>query len=327
MISYFRQNGDSVDIIAEVAIDAGAIIQLPDGRAAHVPVAIAAGILGAATVVGIVQATMAASITMLAGQRAWFDYSANAVTYAKVNDQDFYVGRVLATAPVVTTGADSPIDLSVMVILNVDPAYDIDFAYNSVLSVPTGTQAVGGFGFPKPLGGANSLELTATSEAQCIDMVSVDKFSKAANALIEFEVRFPDAGSGAAVDINLAIGNGTSTTDFDAVTEYVAFHIDGGSLNLMAQSKDGTTTVASTDTTVDITAGSAVANRFLFQIDISDPADVQLYCNGVNVLLSTVFKIDAAVGPFGVIVHLEKSTGTTTGRIVIDRATALYRKQ
>ena len=118
------------------------------------------------------------------------------------------------------------------------------------------------------------------------------------------------------------MANGTSTTDADAVTEHVLFHVDGGALDILAQSKDGTTTVTATDTTIDITAGSAVANRFEFWIDARDPADIQLYINGVNVLPASVFKLDAGTGPIGLLAHLEKTSGTATaGPVYIDRAT------
>ena len=98
-------------------------------------------------------------------------------------------------------------------------------------------------------------------------------------------------------------------------------HIDGGSLNLYAESDDGTTEVNATDTTVDFTAGSAVSNRFEVWIDARNPADVQIYIDGVLVLGSTVFTLAAATGPLGLLVLLEKVTGTATaGPVYIDRA-------
>jgi hypothetical protein len=204
--------------------------------------------------------------------------------------------------------------------LNVDPAYDIDIHTSPFLAVPTGTQAVGAFGFPKVLGGAQSIELTATSEAQCIDLLSVDRFAVGANPIVEAEIRIPSNGSTSAVDFNIGIANGTSTTDADAITESVFFHIDGGSLNILAESDDGTTEVAATDTTVDITAGSAVANRVEFWIDMRNPADIQLYVDGVNVLPSSVFTLAAATGPVGLLAHVEKTSGTATaGPVYIDR--------
>ena len=70
-----------------------------------------------------------------------------------------------------------------------------------------------------------------------------------------------------------------------------------------------------------------MANRQEIWMDISDPADVQIYVNGSLVLGSTVFTLAAATGPLGLLAHLEKTTGTTTGQFVIDRFTARYSEQ
>ena len=127
-------------------------------------------------------------------------------------------------------------------------------------------------------------------------------------------------GSTSDVDINIGVANATHATDADSITESVFFHIDGGSLNILAESDDGTTEVAATDTTVDITAGSAVANRVEFWIDMRNPADIQLYVDGVNVLPSSVFTLAAATGPVGLLAHVEKTSGTATaGPVYIDR--------
>jgi hypothetical protein len=209
------------------------------------------------------------------------------------------------------------------VLLNEDPPYDIDLIRSDPgISVPTGTQVVGAFGYPKRIGGANLLELGATSEAQCIDLLSVDRFSKNANAIVEAVIRVPVNGTGAAVDFNIGIANGTSTTDADAITEHVFFHIDGSDLKIYAQSKDGTTTVTATDTTKVFVAGTAVTNKVELWIDTRNTANVLLYVEGVAVLTGSTFKIDAATGPFGLLAHLEKTTGTTTGQFMIDRLVA-----
>jgi hypothetical protein len=196
--------------------------------------------------------------------------------------------------------------------------YDIDFHRDACLSVPTGTQAVGAFGYPKLLGGAQRLELTATSEAQCIDLLTVDRFAVASNPIAEFIFRPVTNGSGAAVDFSIGLANGTSTTDADAVTEHVFIHLDGSDTKLYAQSKDGTTTVTATDTLSTITAGSAVANRVEVWIDARDPAGVAIYINGARVLSGSTFVLTNATGPLGLLTHVEKTTGTTTAQFDID---------
>jgi hypothetical protein len=259
-----------------------------------------------------------ANIYFLDGGRVYWDRSAGAGHYKKVNDRDFYAGRAVGDA----AAADTTMTIN----LNIDPPYDIDALRHGFLSVPTGTQAVGAFGYPKDLGDSKLLELTATNEAQCIDLLSVDRFALGANAIVEGIIRIPVNGSGAAVDFSLGVANGTSTTDADAITESVFFHIDGGALDIYAESDDGTTEVNATDTTVDATAGSAVTNRFEFWIDMRDPSDCILYINAVEVLHATanLGNIALATGPFGLLAHLEKTAGTTTAQVIIDALRARY---
>jgi hypothetical protein len=270
-------------------------------------------------VTDIVKIDKTTNMVLLAGGRAYWDHSANKVHYKKVNDRDFYIGRVFLDATSAAT--------SCYVELNIDPPYDIDALRHGALSVATGTVAAGGFDIPKIYGGALGLELTSTNEAQCVDILSVDRFAVASNAIVEAIFRVAVNGSTNAVDFNIGVANGTSTSDADVITESCFIHIDGNALDLRAESDDGTTEVAATDTTVDFTAGSAVANRVEAWFDLRDPADIQVYINGALVLGSTVFKLDAATGPLGLLAHLEKTSGTATaGPIYIDALRARFQQ-
>lgn len=312
----------TTDLTLAAAVAAGEVWQMPDGRAGVFPTGRDSGQLGAAQTDGHYTFTKTTSMVLLRGGRAYWDHSANKVHYKKVNDRDFYLGRVVEDA--------ASADTTCVVNLNVDPPYDIDAlgGEGGYLSVATGTSAAGGFGLPQQYGKSRALTLTATSEVQCVDILSVDKFAVAANAIVEAVFRLGANGSTNAVDFNLGIANGTSASDADAITEHVLLHIDGGALDIFLQSKDGTTTVTATDTTVDATAGSAVANRFELWIDTRDPADVQCYVNGALVLTATVFTLAAATGPLGLLAHLEKTTGTATaGPVYIDRLTARFMEQ
>lgn len=299
------------DITAAAAYDAGQVVQCADGQAAVYPSDVASGKLGHPAKEGIFTVLKTASIAILDGGRVYWDHSANTATYKPVNDKDFYIGTAVGDA----AGSDTTVKVN----LNNVQAPSIDMVRDAVLSVPTGTQAVGAFGYPKPLGGAFQLDLSATSEAQCVDMLSVDRVAIASNPIAEFIFRPATNGSTSAVDFSIGLANGTSTTDADAITEHVLIHIDGGSTAINAQSKDGTTTVTATDTTKVISAGSAVANRTEVWLDARDPADVQVYIDGVNVLTSTTFTLGAGTGPVGILAHLEKTTGTATGSFIIDR--------
>ncbi len=306
----FAQEGEALDYTPVVALVAGQVLQISDGRAAVSPTAIAAGVTGGVQVCGIYTLAKTTSMNLLDGGKAYWDYSANKVHFRKVNDRDFYLGRVVGDAAFAAT--------TCKVALNVNVAPDIDFHRDGCLSVPTGTAAAGAFGYPKPVGGAQVLELTATSEAQCVDLLTVDRFDPAANPIAEFVFRVDVNGTTSAVDINFGLANGTSTTDADAISQHCLVHIDGGSTAINAQSKDGTTTVTATDTTKVITAGTAVANRVEVWMDARDITDVQIYIEGALVLASTVFALGAATGPLGLLAHIEKTTGTATGRITLD---------
>lgn len=316
----YYQDGLSLDYTPAVAVSAGDVIQLADGRAAFSPGAIAVGIKGAVQIRGAVNVTKTASMVILDGMPVFWDYSANKAHYKKVNDRDFYLGTAYGDAASAAT--------TMYVNLNVQPVWDIDLNRDAFLSVVTGTQAVGAFGHVKPFGGSRSFQLSATSEVQCVDLLSVDKFDKDANAIVRIIFRLGTNGSTSDVDLNFGIANGTSTSDADAVTEHVYFHIDGGALTILAQSKDGTTTVAATTTGVSATAASAVADRMECWIDTRNTSNVLLYVNGAAVATGSTFKINAATGPFGLLAHLEKVTGTATaGPVYIDALQAHYAEQ
>jgi hypothetical protein len=296
-------------------VQGGDIHQLADGRAAYVDRTTPA-VDGDPLVlndVGQIIVPKATGIALLNGGDVFWDHSARLATYRPVNDRDFFLGTAV--------GDSTSTSVSCVVNFNVGQSNKIDLiSKDPALSVATGTPAAGGFGLPARYGAAIGMQLTATSEAQCVDVFSVDRFSIDSNPIVEAVVRIAANGSTNAVDLNIGLANNTSTTDADAITESVFFHIDGGSLDILAESDDGTTEVNATDTTIDATAGTAVANRLEFWIDCRNPADVQMYVNGVNVLSSTVFKLNAATGPLGLLAHLEKSTGTATaGPVYLDK--------
>lgn len=312
----YLRNASPIRLTPQAAISPGEVRQLADGRAGVLP-----GVVGVASTDPVAQfettgqwtVTKTSGVVILDGGRVFWDHSANAATYKAVNDRDFYIG--------VAVGDAASADTTMTVNLNAEQRPTISLLRDAVLSVPTGTQAVGAFGYPKPFGGSMGLALTATNEAQCIDMLSVDRVALSSNPIAEFIIRPAANGSTSDVDFNIGLANGTSTTDADAVTEHVYFHIDGGSTNINAQSKDGTTTVAAVDTTADITAGSAVANRSELWIDARDLTSVKLYVDGARVLSGTTFVLSAATGPIGLLAHVEKVSGTATaGPFYIDRA-------
>lgn len=295
-----------VEYSTTAALEGGQVIQLPGGRAGVVlrdKAATSAAAIAAVATEGIFSIPKTSGVVLLAGGRVFWDHSANAATFRAVNDRDFYLGTVVADA--------ASTDTAVQVNLNVLQSVQVNILDGSD-TVFVGTSAAGGFGSLFNNGATPALSLTATSEAQKADLMSQEARAIASKGIAEFIVRLDANGSTSAVDINVGLANGTHATDADSITEHVLFHIDGGALDIFAQSKDGTTTVTATDTTVDATAGTAITNNLEFWIDCRDSSDIQLYINGVNVLPASVFKLNAGTGPMKLLAHVEKTTGTAT---------------
>jgi len=320
--TYIRDRHDN-RVTALAAIASGEVFQLKDGRAA-----VKTGLEAAAindrvnfNTKGKFTVTKTAGFVGLDGGRAFWDVSASAVNYKKVNDRDFYLGRFVGDA--------ASADITCAVDINVDLRYDIDLHNDPANSILVGTPAAlaGSLNYPRRMGGSNYYHLSATSEAQKVDLVSTDGFQKAANAIVEFAFRVPVGGSGSASDYSLGIANATHASDADTIADSVFIHLDGGALDIFAESDDGTTEVAATDTTINFVAGLTVAERVEVWFDMRDPADVQIYINGSLVLPATVFNVDAYTGHWFLMTHLEKTTGTETADLVVDWMRARFSEQ
>lgn len=298
------QDEDSViDYTPDAAVSGGEVIQLQDGRAAVLPVDLASGALGAAETEGVWTCLKTADIVFVAGQPVYWDHSANTATYAPASDRDFFLGSAYTD----TAGSAS----TVKVVLNKRPSYNIELQRDEFLTVIVKT-VVGSTTVEVPhlrqFGGTTAMIFGATAEAQKLDLLSQQGFAKGSNWIVEGGFNVIDDGDAAAIDFNIGVANATHATDADSITESVFLHLDGNDLNLFAESDDGTTEVAATDTTVNIVLGTPVH----FVMDGRNPADVQIYVNGILMLGSTVFDVDAATGPLKLLAHLEKTSDDTT---------------
>lgn len=297
----FTQVDERSTLTAAATIGAYNVIQLPSGEAAFLNNgnSIITGDFSSDFITrGKVTVEKTTGVVFLSGQEIYWDHSANKAHFKKVNDRDFLIGLCAQDA---TSG-----QLTCLVDLNKRQRYDIDLNRDAVLSAIIGTQAVDTMGL-YGRGGAWKFILSATNEAQKIDMLSVDGFSKDANPIVELIFTVPSDGAGTVVDISLGVANATHATDADSIAEHLFAHLDANNVNINLQSKDGTTTVAATDTTIDYTEGSAVANRVHVLFDIRNPADIQVYINGVLALGATVFRLDNATGPLFLLAHAEKT--------------------
>jgi len=244
-------------------------------------------------------------MVMLKGSRVFWDASANKAHLLQVNaTTDFYLGVVQETAASAAT--------TVKVAINADPRYTISLG-DGFWSVPVTT--AGNNFLLTGHGEGVSMAFDATAEAQKLDALSITSIPVATPCLVEALICLNLNLSAAAGDLNVGLANETHATDADTIAESLFVHIDGNSLNILAESDDGTTEVAATDTTVDAVVGTP----FLVQWDLTDDEDIQMYINGVNVLPATVFKLDKATGPLKLCVHMEKTSDTAVGNVTVQR--------
>lgn len=311
----YQQQSGVEDYTAVAAVTGGQVVQLNDGRAAVVPVDVAAGDKGAAAAEGIFTVTKAASQVWLAGAPIWWDHSADAatcipITGAAAGDKDFYLGTALEDVASATTSGK--------VRLNQKPAYIVDIHRDggdtAIVKTVVGSTTVE---VPNLItrGGTIEANFGTTAEAQKVDWLSKRSFPVGSNWILEAVVEVVTNADADVGDLNIGVANATHASDADSITESCFFHFDmGADLNLDAESDDGTTEVAATDTTIDWAAGTPIH----LVIDGRDETDIQMYVNGVLVLSSSVFTLEDATGPLKALFHLEKSANDSPGVVQID---------
>lgn len=313
------QCGQSIDWIADATYSAGDVIQLRDGRAGVVSVDCVSGDTVGVDVGGIFEVEKTTSMVILMGSKLFWDHSADKCHLLHGNDRDFYLGMAVGGGPThlttVSAGVSGPTiaatsaGTKVRVALNEVPRPMLSLA-DGYHSIPVSTA-----GWPHIYGGGNSVgfKFDLTAEAQKLDALSIRGMAKGAEAIVNALVCINLNMDNAAGDFNVGLANASHASDADSITESLFIHIDGASLNINAESDDGTTEVAATDTTVDAVVGTP----FLAQWDLSNLADIQLYIDGVNVLPATVFKLDAATGPLKLLAHMEKTADDSPGNFTI----------
>jgi predicted RecA/RadA family phage recombinase len=296
------QEGRSIDYTPVAAVGAGEVVQLADGRAAVATTAIAAGVKGSVAVRGVWKIAKTDLQFMFPGERIYWDHSANAATVIpSVSDEDFFVGTCLEAA----AGGDA----TVTVVLNEDRPGIIDQRTSGGASLPIGALARAA-----NLGGGMRFEIAATSEAEKVDWISDQSIGIDSDWTMFADVN-NDAVAGADVDFNIGLGDVTAATDFESVGTFVAVHLDGGSLNILAHSDDTNTDAALTDTTFDY----VVATKFHIAIVGTNPLLCEIYINGILNGGATDFVLDSAesAARLKAIVHAEKTTGTHVGTYTV----------
>ena len=310
-----------INVTAAAAYTGGEVVQLADGRAAVYPRDVVSGELGAASTEGQFTVLKTVNPVWIDGGPIWWDHSANTATSVKptaAGDRDFYLGTAVGDATgAATTG---------IVNLNVKPVFEIDLHCDAFECITVKT-VVGSLTVEVPhienQGGTQSLIFGATAEAQKLDLLSRRSFAVGSKWIVSGTFNIIDDGDAAAIDFNIGVANATHATDANSISERCLLHTDANVLDIIAWSTDGTTTVALTDTTVNYALNTPVT----FVIDGRNLADIQIYIDGILVLGSTVFKLDAATGPLKLLAHLEKTSDDETARYNISDLKVRYAQQ
>lgn len=299
------QDGKSMDWTPAAALSAGDCVQFSDGRAAVATTDIAAGVQGSVQVCGIGNVTKTASQVWLKGTPVYWDSSANAATLVRgTNTADFFLGTVVeAATSAATTGK---------VNLNVRPQYTLALE-DGFSSIPIVAVTANPQGHMFAVGNGVNAVFDTAAEAQKWDALSIRDIATGTKGTLNAMVCVNTNGDDAAFDLNIGLADGTHATSADSITASLFCHIDGASTNINVESDDDTTEVAATDSTVDFTAGTP----FLFQVDLTDWSDPQVYIDGVNVLSGSTFDISAATGPMKLLFHMEKTANDSPGNVSV----------
>lgn len=298
-----KRTENVVDKSAPAAAKSGEVLVL-DGLAGHInstgdP---ASGDPIGLQVTGVVELKKSSSVEFLDGQVVGWDIANNQCTY-----------RLAGDVPIGVCTKDAAAGDAYVRMLYCNPGQFVKYAVeqNEGEWTHEATLGLGG----TVIGGAIRLEFDAVAEAALASLLSVESLAIARKIIWECEINVSGNGDDAALDINVGIASASHATSADSIAEYVFFHIDGNVLNILAQSEDGTTTVAAVDTTIDYVEGT----YFFVQIDARNSADIQLYVNGANVLLASVFRLDNATGPMKGLAHVEKTSNDTVADVRITR--------
>lgn len=307
----FVRNAEQYPVLLESAAGSGQLSQMKDGRAGYYRSANNVGASSADNVLFTTEGTVTLpktnGVVLLDGGEAYWDHSANTITFRPANDRDFYAGTIV--------GDFSSGDANCQVNLNVRPSWLIDLARDPFETIIVGTRALGVMDLQRR-GGAHKIMLSSTSEAQKIDMLSQAGFAKTANAIGKFVINVRSDGAGTVVDVSVGFADGTDATSADTIANSIFCHLDANNTNINFESDDGTTEVAATDSTLDYTENTP----FEVWIDMRNPADVQIYVDAALVLGSTVFNVDATTPTWKILIHVEKSSAADTYEIDINEA-------
>jgi predicted RecA/RadA family phage recombinase len=192
-----------------------------------------------------------------------------------------------------------------------------------------GTSCVGGFDLKSILGtgwvcndaedGGIKGDFDAVAEvalASCRqrnDTLPVDK-----GVTLDVDLVVADSGDNAALDIDFGFGTALTTNseadiDHGDMAQLAAFHLDGNSDDILAQSDDATTDVAAVDTTKNNDSSTDVPKHF--KIIVRPSGAVEFWIDGVRVLPTTTFAV-LSTALLAAFINMEKTSNDTTASII-----------
>ncbi len=169
--------------------------------------------------------------------------------------------------------------------------------------------------------GGVDLEFDAVAEVAHASVETEAIFLASKGVTFEARLHLPTNGDAAAFDADWGLGtaltaNSRASIDHADMVNLAAFHMDGASTAINAQSDNNVTDVAPVDTTI-VNDATALAYKE-FKAIVRPAGTVELWIDGVRVLPSTVFAV-ATSAVLCAFVLIEKTSDDTTAVLRLDR--------
>jgi len=163
-------------------------------------------------------------------------------------------------------------------------------------------------------GGAVSCLIAATSEAEDAVIYFGDELNFDIDHLKRIEMRAKIITPGAGVTLVWGMA-GAHDLDKDTVAQNAWFRVEGGTLDLLVESDDGTNNNDDDDTAINLVSDA----YHDFMIDFTDTSDVKFFVDGVQVSDATTFDMSNYTGGLQPYFSGDKASGTTTGQVIVDK--------
>ncbi len=260
-------------------------------------------------------------------------FATDDATLALIGHPDAYVGRVLAkdssNKAVIRLKAPGekplPSDTGCLEVVNdfLSPVTVTGATAGDLFSGDLRLVSALGLGVKNVVGanGGVDLEFDAVAEVAQASIETEAIFLASKGVTFEARLHLPTNGDAAAFDADWGLGtaltaNSRASIDHADMVNLAAFHMDGASTAINAQSDNNVTDVAPVDTTV-VNVTTALAYKE-FKAIVRPAGTVEFWIDGARVLPSTVFAVATTAVLCGFI-NIEKTSDDTLAVLRIDR--------